>query len=161
MKLYILGPMRGYKDFNFPAFDEARDTLESMGHLVVSPADMDRTLDGFDPAKDKPKDSRFYMSRDIPELLKCQGAACLPGWTRSELGLVEAHTAFRCGLKLYEYQPGVGLTREIQECPVVHRDAIPAVQSLLKRLSQADAQPKPTWPIPSIWCCGGACVHLN
>ncbi len=40
---YIAGPMRGYPEFNFPAFDAARDELLEVGYDVISPADIDRT----------------------------------------------------------------------------------------------------------------------
>jgi hypothetical protein len=39
---YISGPMRNYPDFNFPAFDAAKEDLEARGYNVISPADMDR-----------------------------------------------------------------------------------------------------------------------
>ncbi len=46
--IYIAGPMSGYPQYNFPAFDKARDELEKNGWQVGSPADMDREH-GFDP----------------------------------------------------------------------------------------------------------------
>jgi hypothetical protein len=47
-RIYIAGPMRGYKHYNFPAFDAAAERLRRLGFEPVSPADMDRQL-GFDP----------------------------------------------------------------------------------------------------------------
>lgn len=46
MKIYIAGPMTGYKNFNFKSFDRARDNFEKQGYVVFSPADHDRTLLG-------------------------------------------------------------------------------------------------------------------
>lgn len=46
MKLYIAGPMRGIKDFNFPAFDAAAKRLRMLGHTVFSPAEYDRENHG-------------------------------------------------------------------------------------------------------------------
>jgi hypothetical protein len=40
--------MRGYKHYNFPAFDAAAERLRRLGFDPVSPADADRAL-GFDP----------------------------------------------------------------------------------------------------------------
>ena len=37
MKIYIAGPMTGYKDLNRPAFREVQETLEAMGHEVFNP----------------------------------------------------------------------------------------------------------------------------
>lgn len=44
-RIYVAGPMRGYPDFNFPAFDAARDRLLGYGWRVISPADIDRQQD--------------------------------------------------------------------------------------------------------------------
>ncbi len=43
MKIYLSGPMSGYDNYNFPAFDYAADKLRAEGHIVFSPADNDRT----------------------------------------------------------------------------------------------------------------------
>lgn len=45
--IYIIGPMLGIPQFNFPAFDKAKKEWESEGWRVVSPADLDRNV-GFD-----------------------------------------------------------------------------------------------------------------
>lgn len=41
-KIYIAGPMRGYKFYNFPAFDAAESRLRRLGYDVVNPAALDR-----------------------------------------------------------------------------------------------------------------------
>lgn len=41
MKLYIAGPMRGYDNYNFPAFWHAATKLRYAGHEVMSPAEID------------------------------------------------------------------------------------------------------------------------
>jgi hypothetical protein len=46
MRIYIAGPMRGIKDFNFPKFDEVAQRLRSEGHTVYSPAEHDRDVYG-------------------------------------------------------------------------------------------------------------------
>jgi hypothetical protein len=61
-KIYIIGPMRGIKYFNFPAFDKIRDELASDDWDVISPADLDRIV-GFDGCK-MPDDTDW---RIVPE----------------------------------------------------------------------------------------------
>lgn len=41
---YIAGPMTGYAEFNFPAFDRAREFIEGMGIVACSPADHSREV---------------------------------------------------------------------------------------------------------------------
>lgn len=92
MKLYLAGPMRGKRFFNFPAFDEARDRLVAMGHEVVSPADLDRAR-GFDGCKCSPDDpcdkapEGFDLDacilEDVAAVLACDGVVFLDGWLDS------------------------------------------------------------------------------
>ena len=74
---YICGPMTGYPDHNFPAFDAARDLINARGDRAISPADLDRKL-GFR------SHSREYAARDTEEILKeCHGIYLLTGWEHS------------------------------------------------------------------------------
>jgi len=88
-RIYIAGPMRGYKYYNFPAFDAAAERLRRLGFEPVSPADMDRAL-GFDPMT-LPDDhdwSTLPQGWDIREVAKrccdavmtCQGIYLLGNW---------------------------------------------------------------------------------
>lgn len=87
-RIYIAGKMTGVIEFNFPAFDAARDMLLARGWDVVSPADLDRAV-GFDPtlfADDLTVDKEFLdlaMRRDIRELLECDAIYMLCGWETS------------------------------------------------------------------------------
>lgn len=82
--VYISGPMRGYPNLNFPAFDEAAALGRHWGFKVISPAEEDRKR-GVDPAtfKDSPQSSREFARRDIDLLFDCQAIAVLPGWDKS------------------------------------------------------------------------------
>lgn len=83
--VYIAGPMSGYPDYNFPAFDaaEARLIEVDLFDRVINPARIDREIDGFDPTKDVARDIEFYMRRDLPLVLDCSHVAVLPGWQGS------------------------------------------------------------------------------
>jgi hypothetical protein len=47
MKVYLAGPMRGYPEFNFPAFHGAARALRAKGYEVFNPAESDENT-GFD-----------------------------------------------------------------------------------------------------------------
>jgi len=44
MKLYLAGPMRGYPEFNHPAFHAAAAELRASGHAVFNPAEHAESL---------------------------------------------------------------------------------------------------------------------
>src|SRR5687767_1025283 len=82
--IYIAGPMRGYPEYNFPAFDAARDRAKELGFdEVISPADMDR-LDAKDlshlPMAERQK---IYARRDVDAIMRCTHIAVLPDWEKS------------------------------------------------------------------------------
>jgi hypothetical protein len=110
-RIYIAGPMRGYPQFNFPAFDAARDAWAARGWDVVSPADMDRQLDGLNEATPTPDTNHsfaHYMRRDISVLLTVDAVAFLPGWEASTGANVEKVVAQALALELYDaltYEP--------------------------------------------------------
>jgi len=83
VKVYILGPMSGYPDFNRPAFREAAAELRSRGFDVVCPAELDDLYD-------EPNHYTGYYVRDIPYLLQCDIGVALPGWRKSKGASLEA-----------------------------------------------------------------------
>ena len=105
MKLYIAGPMRGYVDYNFPAFHAMAKKLRDAGHEVVSPAEMDEaaygTQDGIDAAAKKKNALREFMARDLPALLACDGVVLLDGWNNSQGAAIESFVAAMTGIPLY------------------------------------------------------------
>ena len=107
-RIYIAGPMRLYKDrqYNFPAFDAARDHLKALGWSVVSPADMDRNLgfDGHDEAS--PEFMREAIVRDTRAICQdCQAIYMMREWEKSGLAPAEKAMAESIGLDVY-YQAG-------------------------------------------------------
>jgi len=104
MKIYIAGPMRGYAQFNFPAFDEASARGRALGHRIVSPAEMDREAD-FDEkqtAEITPAMSRAFAKRDTAAILECDAIALLPGWERSTGAKAELALAKWIGIEVLD-----------------------------------------------------------
>lgn len=56
-KIYIAGPMRGYPEFNFPAFYAAAELLSFAGWTVFNPANRDNERHGKDISKGNPTGS--------------------------------------------------------------------------------------------------------
>lgn len=97
MKVYLSGPMRGIKDFNFPAFDAAAAFLRSEGHEVFNPAEKDRDHDpkgvswksengDIKAAEDTGVfDRRVAIRADLDYIIDHADAiALLPGWNESK-----------------------------------------------------------------------------
>lgn len=105
MKLYLAGPMRGYPEFNFPAFHAAAAWLRAQGHQVFSPAenDLKREGEGFDKRNaegnvDKAMKGGFSLRTALAEDLEficreAEGIALLPGWEASSGATAEHATS--------------------------------------------------------------------
>jgi len=107
--IYIAGPMRGYKHYNFPAFDAAKKELESDGSTVISPADLDRDS-GFDETN-FPEDwdwgttaSSFPLKdaarRDVDAIFDSDAIYLLDGWQDSTGANAELALARWLGLEI-------------------------------------------------------------
>src|SRR3954462_814094 len=84
MKLYLSGPMKGYPELNFPAFERARKLLRDAGYEVVCPAELGNH-DGWE--------WEDYLRRDLKVLLDCNAIATLSGWDKSEGASLEVYVA--------------------------------------------------------------------
>lgn len=82
---YVAGPMRGYDLWNFPAFDAARDLLVDEGHLVISPADLDRHRGITETtAEFSPDDFQIAMRCDLTAIAAfATDVYLLKGWEHS------------------------------------------------------------------------------
>lgn len=114
MHIYLSGPMRGIKDFNFPAFFEAAKVLEAGGNEVFNPAARDIEKYGFQIAKSEtgdPKDIshlgftlREAMAEDTNKICTWADAiVLLPGWERSKGAVAEKTLAEALGLDVFYY----------------------------------------------------------
>lgn len=87
MKLYLAGPMTGYKDHNYPMFFRAAAELRIAGYAVMNPAEIRPRLFALK------KTRREILTEDLQLLLTCQGVALLPGWEESQGANLERATA--------------------------------------------------------------------
>ena len=113
MRLYLSGPMRGYEDFNFPAFHKNAALLRAMGHEVFSPAEKDEEQFGGAVFKGKVEiqeikaaavgfDLRKALLMDLEYICtRAEGICLLPGWEKSSGATAESATARALGLKRY------------------------------------------------------------
>lgn len=110
-RVYLSGPMRGIKDFNFPAFDRARDLANVNGLVAISPADIDRE-NGIHETTELPQSleeaahvNREFVERDVKALLSLRAElgdaiALLPGWEKSTGAVAEFFIARWLGLAI-------------------------------------------------------------
>ena len=109
--IYIAGPMRGYRDFNFPAFFDMESKLQRLGFLVLSPARHDTEIygDTFKSKTGKMADlkngfnlrSAFSWDADCI-LRRVDSVVFLDGWEKSSGACIEYALAKIAGLKAYD-----------------------------------------------------------
>lgn len=84
--VYISGPMSGYKDNNYPAFNSAAQVLrEVYGFTVVNPAEFG--------GGEKRVHYTDLLRQDLKALLDCDAVATLPMWWESQGARHEVATA--------------------------------------------------------------------
>lgn len=91
MKAYIAGPMTGYVELNYPAFEAAARQLRHVGLEVCSPHELN------------PKEGRTWqecMVIDIKEMLDCEMIITLQGWEKSKGANLEVHIAQELGKRV-------------------------------------------------------------
>lgn len=98
MKLYLAGPMRGIKDFNFPMFNRVAAALRAVGYEVFSPAE--KGLEKYAEAKQESLAfRRKVFALDTAWICKhANGVALLDDWTTSSGATAEDALAKAIGL---------------------------------------------------------------
>jgi hypothetical protein len=123
MKIYIAGPMRGYPDFNFPAFKDMAEWLRLKGYTVFNPAERDESVHGPDVGKSATGDLgeavqkgfslREALAADMKFIAEEADAIyMLAGWeasagARAEWALAQAlglQTFYQAGIEDYEWK---------------------------------------------------------
>ncbi len=100
-RIYVCGGISGYKDLNFPAFDNAEKLLTKQGWEVISPASEDRRLyPNHDWNTGHPANFNYtdILVHDIKLISTCQAIYLLDGWEKSPGALAEF--AFAKAIKL-------------------------------------------------------------
>lgn len=112
MRIYIAGPMTGLPNYNFEAFDIARDRLLAWpGDMtVVSPADMDRSL-GIEPdAEGKIENFNYTDAMRRCCLVLCDDVDAiymLNGWNASKGARAERSLSIALGHQIFYESVGL------------------------------------------------------
>jgi hypothetical protein len=116
---YLAGPMTGYPQFNFPAFEQAAWELRTVGHKIISPHELDtpevqaeakKSMDGKLDSEGKIAGMTWadILSKDVKVVADhTDGVVVLPGWDKSKGATLEVFVAITVGHKLFQYAPGV------------------------------------------------------
>jgi Domain of unknown function (DUF4406) len=110
MKVYLAGPMRGYPEFNHPAFRAGARRLREAGHEVFSPAEHNERLgldtrasDGDQAAIEDAFPLRKLLGDDLAWICAhAEAVVLLPGWEQSSGACAEAAVARALGLPARE-----------------------------------------------------------
>lgn len=113
-RIYVAGPMSGLPQMNFPAFDDAAETLRDIGYDVVSPAELDSpqaracALASVDGSTDDYAEGDTWgslLARDVKLIADegIEGIVVLEGWEKSRGARLETFVARLCGLRVIEY----------------------------------------------------------
>jgi Domain of unknown function (DUF4406) len=115
MKYYLVGPMTGYPQFNFPLFKKAAKALRKEGMEIISPAELDskQTKREAKASKDgKLVDGKIggetwgqILGRDVEVIAdQVDGIVFLDGWTASRGARLEATVGLlQPGFLFYNY----------------------------------------------------------
>jgi Domain of unknown function (DUF4406) len=98
---YLAGPMQGYPEHNFPAFEAAAIWLRGQGATVLGAHEVDHGETHGTHGTTKTHGE--YLRKDLQVLLQCDAIVLLPGWVDSKGAMIEFQTAIGCGLDVLLY----------------------------------------------------------
>lgn len=142
MTIYIAGPMRGKKFYNFDEFLDAEDRLRAEWN-VANPAraEMDRGFDPYSMPADTnwhscPADIDQIIARDIQMILDSDAIYLLDGWEKSKGARAESALAEWLGLEIY-FQ---SLPQKFHEEILIDLDTLHATQRNPEIAARASVQ---------------------
>jgi hypothetical protein len=91
--VYVSGPMTGYADHNYPAFNAVTAILRNAGLVVVNPAEINAP--GVPYA--------LCLRKDLRQLLDCENIVLLAGWSQSRGANMELAVAKIIGCRVFEW----------------------------------------------------------
>lgn len=135
--------MSGRPQWNFGAFDKVRDMLLDMGHIPLSPADLDREI-GFDPSQQSVTKEFLEkaMRRDLDAILSADAMIMLPGWGNSTGAKAEYALAKWRHLPVYQYPGMLRIKEDSLNGRTYH------IKEALKPAGEGTTEPE-TSPFPS------------
>lgn len=102
-KFYLAGPMRGYPEFNFPAFHFAAAKLREEGYEIFSPAEkgIEKEVANDPDLQNKLEFRRKVFALDAAYICnEADGIALLPNWYQSLGARAEYALARAIGLEI-------------------------------------------------------------
>jgi len=100
MKIYIAGPMKGWPDWNYPAFNAAEARLRAAGASVVNPAALGAKYGSPAEIDADPQKMDALVLEELQALGTCEAIYLLPGWQWSRGARKELQLALSRGLSI-------------------------------------------------------------
>lgn len=105
--IYLAGKMRGVEDHNFPAFQDATESLRDHGYAVSNPAE---TLGGVTPENRPGLTRRWFIKKAVKMIPLADAVAVLPSWTDSPGARMEVLIAEELDIPIVKaHDPSVGV----------------------------------------------------
>jgi nucleoside 2-deoxyribosyltransferase len=98
-KVYLSGPMTGYPEYNYPAFNEAAKYLRDLGFDVYNPAENEFELDenGEFPIRKAFGEYCQYITQDADMIV------ALNGWAASKGARAETELGSAIGIPVFSF----------------------------------------------------------